>query len=123
MIPAVTLLAVSLPDTPTFAENLQYQITGMLVVLFSLGSMALLVWLAGRLFIIRDRQKLAAKQAAAARAGEIPGEVRAVIAAAVSAALEDRQFVIYGVRSSDPRANLAWGAEGRRNIYASRKLR
>lgn len=119
----VLILAVSLPAFPTFAENLQYQITGLLVVLFALGSMALIVWLTGKLFIIRDRRKDKAAQATNVEAAGIPGEIHAAIAAAVSVALADRQFVIYGVRSADPRLNLAWGAEGRRSIYASRQLR
>lgn len=120
---SVSMLAVSLPAFPTFTDNLQYQITGLLVVLFALGCMALIVWLTGKLFILRDRRKDAAARATTAEAVEIPGDIHAAIAAAVAVALEDRQFVIYGVRSADPRLNLAWGAEGRRSIYASRRLR
>ena len=120
---SASILAASLPTFPTFAENLQYQITGLLVVIFTLGGMALIVWQAGKMFAIRDRRKLAAAESVAAATDGIPGEIQAAIAAAVSVALADRQFVIYGVRSADPRGNLAWGAEGRRSIYASRKLR
>lgn len=119
----VPTLAVSLPAVPTFADNLQYQITGLLVVLFTLGGMALVVWLAGKVFTIRDGRKLVAAQAAATEAERIPGEIFAAVAAAVSVVLEDQQFVIHGIRSADPRVNMAWGAEGRRSIYASRKLR
>ncbi len=119
----VSTLAVSLPADPSMADNLQYQITGLLVVLFTLGGLALVVWLAGKVFMIRDRRKLVASRAAAVEAEHIPGVIFAAIAAAVSVTLEDRRFVIHGVRSADPRVNMAWGAEGRRSIYASRKLR
>lgn len=119
----VPMLAAALPEVPTFAQNLQYQVAGLLVVLFSLGSMALVVWLTGKLFVMSGRRKAASAKVPAVQAAEIPGEIYAAIAAAVSVAMEDRHFVIYGVRSADPGVNLAWGAEGRRSIYASRKLR
>lgn len=130
MIFASAFLAVSLPDNPTFADNLQYQITGMLVVIFSLGSLALLVALAGKFFTAFGSKSAApAAQAVPttpvpAAAGEaIPAPVFAAIAAAVSTALGDSRFAIRGVQTVDPRSNLSWGAEGRRAIYASRKLR
>ena len=117
-------LAAALSATPTFGENLQYQITGILVVLFTLGALALVVWLAGKVFTARSPQQASARAPAPAAAAEaVPGPIYAAIAAAVSVALEDRHFVIHGVRLTDPRVNMAWGAEGRRSIYASRKLR
>ena len=125
-------LAVSLPDNPLFADNLQFQITGLIVVIFSLGSLALLVSLIGRIFIALDRRRVSAAAAPVAAAlppatathgAEIPAPVFAAIAAAVSTALGDTRFAIRGVQTVDPRANLSWGAEGRRAIYASRKLR
>ena len=115
----VPMLAVSLPADPAFADNLQYQITGLLVVLSTLGGMALIVWLAGKLFAIRDRRK----QTAAAEAARIPPPLHAVIAAAVATVLQDRTFVIQGIRTVDPRSSLAWSAEGRRSIYATRRVR
>lgn len=113
------MLAVSLPANPGFADNLQYQVTGMLVVLSTLGGMALIVWLAGKFFAARDQ----GQQVASAEAAQIPPPLHAVIAAAVATALEDRRFVIQGIRMVDPRSSLAWSAEGRRNIYATRKVR
>ena len=127
MMPFVTTLATSLPEAPGFADNVQYQVTGFLVVLFALASIALVVWLVGRVFIVRDRYKEIAAQVASQEAAEeaahIPGEIFAVIAAAVQVALENQSVVIHGVRSDDPRTNLAWSAEGRRSIYASKNLR
>lgn len=131
MIFAPALLAISLPDNPTFADNLQYQITGMLVVVFSLGSLALLVTLVGKFFTAFGPKPApaaaplpAATTPSPVAGGEaIPAPVFAAIAAAVSTALGDSRFAIRGVQTVDPRSNLSWGAEGRRAIYASRKLR
>ncbi|MEX1009828.1 MAG: OadG family transporter subunit [Chthoniobacterales bacterium] len=127
MIPFPALLAVSLPEHPTFADNLQFQLTGLLVVLVTLSTLAILVSLIGQIFIaLHNKRTPSAKSATAApaaAAGNIPGPVFAAIAAAVSTALEDKRFIIRGVQNVDPRENLAWGAEGRRSIYASRKIR
>jgi Na+-transporting methylmalonyl-CoA/oxaloacetate decarboxylase gamma subunit len=127
MIPHPALLAVSLPEHPTFADNLQFQLTGLLVVLFTLSALAILVSLIGRIFIAAQAKHASAAApptpAAPATGEVIPGPVFAAIAAAVSTALADQRFVIRGVQTVDPRQNLAWGAEGRRSIYASRKVR
>lgn len=128
---APALLAVSLPDNPAFADNLQFQLTGLLVVLTTLGSLAVLVALIGKIFIALQKAPASTASAtpaapagpAATPAGDIPGPVFAAIAAAVSTALGDRNFTIRGVQAVDPRSNMSWGAEGRRAIYASRKLR
>jgi hypothetical protein len=128
------LLALTLPEYPTLADNLQYQLTGFLVVLFTLGSLAFLVGLIGRVFAAFDARSAPASAAiqsalpsrppsVAPAEGEIPSAVLAAIAGAVSAALGDSRFAIRGVQVADPRQNLAWSAEGRRSIYASRNLR
>jgi hypothetical protein len=126
------VLALTLPEYPTLADNLQYQLTGFLVVLFTLGSLAFLVGLIGRVFAALDARRAPAYAAAqpaspslptAPAEGEISSAVLAAIAGAVSAALGDSRFAIRGVQAADPRQNLAWGAEGRRSIYASRNLR
>jgi hypothetical protein len=126
------VLALTLPEYPTLADNLQYQLTGFLVVLFTLGSLAFLVGLIGRVFAALDARRAPAHAATqpaspslptAPAEGEIPSAVLAAIAGAVSAALGDSRFAIRGVQAADPRQNLAWSAEGRRSIYASRNLR
>jgi len=126
------ILAIDLPEYPTLADNLQYQLTGFLVVLFTLGSLALLVGLIGRFFIALEARQAAAQAPAPARIAapestptgeEIPTAVLAAIAGAVTAALGDRRFAIRGVKVADPRQNLAWSAEGRRTIYASHQVR
>lgn len=132
LLSAPALLAVSLPENPTFADNLQFQLTGLLVVVFTLGVLAILVTMIGLIFTALNRQQISPASApvektpattAATPPEGIPGPVFAAIAAAISTALSDRRFVIHGVQAADPRQNLAWGAEGRRSIYASRKVR
>lgn len=122
------LLAISLPENPGLADNLQYQATGILVVVFTLGLLALAVWLLGKVFSALDKRQAtssagSAPQAAAPAGEAIPGPVFAAIAAAVSTALGDRHVIIHGVQAADPRENLAWGVEGRRSIYAGKNLR
>jgi len=114
-------LASSLPTHPGWVENLQYQLTGFLVVLFALGSMAVLVWIIGKIFAATEARPAIAQPAQSAEAeAEIPGSVLAAISAAVSVALEGRHFVIYDVA---PAGRTAWSAEGRRAIYRSHQLR
>ena len=127
-------LALTLPEYPTLAESLQYQLTGFLVVAFTLGALAFLVGLIGRVFASLDKRRASVSAAlpgpAPARtpaptpaAEEISPAVLAAIAGAVAAALGDSRFAIRGVQVADPRQNLAWSAEGRRSIYASRNVR
>lgn len=128
------VLALTLPEYPTLADSVQYQITGLIVVLFTLGSLALLVGLIGRVFAALDARHApppvavrpaptSHPPAPAPAEGEIPSAILAAIAGAVSAALGDRRFAIRGVQVADPRTNAAWSAEGRRSIYASRNVR
>ena len=118
------LLAISLPEQPTLADNLQYQLTGLLVVLFTLCVLALLVALLGRVISAFEARRTPAPSPVAVPAPEtIPGPVFAAVAAAVSTALGDHRFVIHSVQAVDPRLNLAWSAEGRRSIYATRQVR
>ena len=129
---AVTpLIALTLPEYPTLADNLQYQLTGFLVVLFALGSLAFLVGLIGRVFAAVDARHAASPAptvrptatAPTAAESDISPAVLAAIAGSVAAVLGDRRFAIRGVKVADPRQNLAWSAEGRRSIYASRNVR
>jgi Na+-transporting methylmalonyl-CoA/oxaloacetate decarboxylase gamma subunit len=125
MIPFPALLAISLPDNPTFADNVQFQLTGLAVVVFTLTLLAILVALVGRIFIALQKKAppAAGPVPATGPSPAVDGAVYAAIAAAVATVLSDRRFLIRGVQSVDPRQNLAWGAEGRRSIYASRRVR
>jgi len=114
-------LASSLPSHPGWVENLQYQLTGFLVVVFALGSIAILVWIIGKIFAATEsKPETAAPTATREIKDEIPGPVLAAISAAVSATLEGRHFVIYDVARA---GRSAWSAEGRRAIYRSHQLR
>lgn len=134
MSPVPAVLALTLPEYPSLAESLQFQITGLLVVVFTLGSLALLVGLVGRIFAALEALRepspepsvpplRAVPPGAAPPSDEISPETLAAIAGAVAAALGDSRFAIRGVQVADPRQNLAWSAEGRRSIYASRNVR
>ena len=115
-------LAASLPVHPGFAQNLQYQLTGFLVVVFTLGGLALVVWLLGKFFVrAAAHEAKPGPQPTVETAGEIPGPVLAAISAAVAVAVEGRHFVIYDVSATS--GTSRWSAEGRRAIYRSHKLR
>jgi hypothetical protein len=118
----MTPLAASFPEHPGWMLDLQYQLTGFLVVIFALGSIALLVWIVGKIFAAAAtmRRSPSPVSNAAAQTAEIPGPVLAAISAAVSVALEGRHFVIYDVA---PAGRAAWSSEGRRAIYRSHQLR
>ena len=117
------LLASSLPAHPGWAQNVQYQLTGFLVVIFTLGALGLFVWILGKFFVAAQSRRVAPAPGpvSAAPDEEIPGPVLAAISAAVSVALEGRHFVIYDVSAADGAGR--WSAEGRRAIYRSHKLR
>jgi len=119
------MLAATLPAHPAFSQNLQYQFTGMLVVFFALGSLALLVWLVGKIFAAMEHPETpTADQAQVPPEGEvIPGPVLAAISAAASVALEGRCLIIYDVRAADPHGETVWSTEGRHDIHSSHHLR
>lgn len=117
----MTTLASVLPAHPGWMQNLQYQLTGFLVVIFALGAMALLVAVAGKIFAAAEaRQPAPEPRPETDNGGDIPAPVMAAICAAVAVALEGRHFVVYDVA---PSGRGAWSAEGRRAIYRSRQLR
>ena len=118
----MNILASSLPAHPGFAQNLQYQLTGVLVVFFTLGTLAVMVWLLGRVFVRAETGGTKpVPQPAVTTEDEIPGPVLAAISAAVAVALEGRHFVIYDVAAAGSPSR--WSTEGRRAIYSSHKLR
>jgi hypothetical protein len=128
----VTLPASVLATGLPLASTLTLQINSTVaLVMAGLGVALCLVWFTRNFSIVRVAKTpppaplQASPQPPASAPGTtaIPAHIQAVIAAAVSTAFEDRQFVIHGIHTEDPRGNLAWGAEGRRSIYASKNLR
>lgn len=116
------LLASSLPAHPGLAQNVQYQLTGFLVVIFTLGALGLMVWMLGKIFAgSASRKNRPLPQTDGSTGEEIPGPILAAISAAVAVALEGRHFVIYDVSAAGGTGR--WSAEGRRAIYRSHQLR
>ena len=98
---APALRAVSLPEHPTVLDNLQFQLTGLLVVLFTLGLLSLVVTMIGRVFIALEKRHAPSTAAPTPSPrdpvpvgadGPIPGQIYAVIAAAVSPRSETAGF-------------------------------
>jgi hypothetical protein len=116
-------LASSLPAHPGWAQNVQYQLTGFLVVIFTLGALGLFVWILGKFFTRAGspQPKPEPPPAEAPTGEEIPGTVLAAISTAVSVTLQGKHFVIYDVSAAGGTGR--WSAEGRRAIYRSHKLR
>ena len=117
------LLASSLPAHPGWAQNVQYQLTGFLVVIFTLGMLGLFVWILGKFFARAGspQQQPAPAPDKAQTGEEIPGTVLAAISASVSVTLQGRHFLLYDVSAAGGTGR--WSAEGRRAIYRSHKLR
>jgi Na+-transporting methylmalonyl-CoA/oxaloacetate decarboxylase gamma subunit len=152
----IRLMSAALPEHPPFIESITYQLTGLLVVFAALGSIWVVMELAGGFFRRADtRREPAAGPVApvipevAAASGEIapltcaliaatvhcayngkarilsveearPQLVQAIIAASVHCMFEGRARVV----SVEPvHADTAWAREGRRDIFASHRIR
>lgn len=121
-----------LPEFPSMSESLQFQFTGLVVVFVALGSIWGLTELTGSFF---KRAAARAPQAAPVSAAvstpaspppaattpdETSPEILAVIAAAIHASI-DGPLRIHSVTPIEhPRD---WAQEGRRQIFASHKVR
>lgn len=118
----------SLPPKPSFWESIIYQSNGLLIVFTVLGSLWMLMEIAGYLFRLRGARRAniaqPAKQVSADQvsADDIALETIAVIAAAVHTVLKGRAYRVVSV-AVVPERDRAWAAEGRRDIFASRKVR
>ena len=121
----------ALPEYPSVGESLLYQATGLAVVLIALCSIWFLLELIGVFFKRADARAKAGATTSptptAARAvaseplsGPIPPEVVAVIAAAVHFTLGGRHRIHSFTPALTP---VDWAREGRREIFASHKLR
>lgn len=145
------ILAVSPPEHPTLLDTIHYQSFGFWVLIGVLGALAvILVWLGkilGRAEVRAERSTAIALPSVASSspvsapsaniAGaitaqtpvapeEVPPEVFAVIAAALSVVLREPHAILAiegGYPAPmDPR-RLAWSMEGRRQIFGSHQTR
>lgn len=132
MIPTSALsasaLVAYLPEFPTLRESLGFQFNGLIVVLSALCSIWFVVEIIGLYFKRVERQARSALPAAspAPAAAEpestsaLGPELIAVIAAAVHATVGPRHR-IHAVTPAEPPVD--WAREGRRQIFASHKVR
>lgn len=121
--PALAMLAV-LPsgENPGILENLSYQAAGLAVVILSLGLLAIVVGVIGRLLTRRPAAvKASAKPALAGESG-IPPETIAVITAAVAVTLRKPHHILQ-IRPVNSPWLQAWSLEGRRQIFQSHNPR
>ena len=124
----------SLPAYPSFLENLRFQTVGFIIVLAALGLLTLVLISIGWLFKKWEAQKAASaagttpENSLALRQEEDPHELLAVIAAAVYSAIGESHRIV----SIRPVINgkiigelylQAWSMEGRRQHFASHKIR
>lgn len=129
VVPFATMQAYT-----SFLENLRFQTVGFIIVLVSLGLLTLVLIAIGWLFKKREAQKAASavrttpEKSLALRQAEDPHELLAVIAAAVYSAIGESHRIV----SIRPVINgkiigelylQAWSMEGRRQHFASHKIR
>ncbi len=129
MFPSLLPVAF-LPEFPSINEVISFQVSGLIVVFLALGSIWLMVDLVGRVFIrVAARQVRLAKRAGSvapppAAVGLDPSapspEILAAITAAVHVTLGSRTRVAF---VKPVRIDGDWAREGRRQIFASHRVR
>ncbi len=109
-----------------FLMNLKYQTVGILIVMTSLGGLAIIVSLVAAALspgrAARAAAIEAATPAAEPAAGQIPPEIYAVIAAAVSVTVKIPHEILEVHAAPNPMLS-AWSVEGRRQIFQSHSPR
>lgn len=137
LLPFATPLLAALPPNPTVGETLTFQLNGLIVVFIALSSIWGAVELIG--FFYKRAAKAAPKVPAAPRSAVAAGSIGAseaaeaapapsgidpntltVIAAAVHATLGGRHRV-RAITTGE--MHIEWAQEGRRQIFASHKVR
>ncbi|HLP06673.1 MAG TPA: OadG family protein [Opitutaceae bacterium] len=126
-------LAAGLPPHPEFLESITYQVVGLVVVFSALGAIWLLMELMGALFRAADARRARPLPAAplpstaTATAGDLRPELIAVITAAVHSSIDSAATIVaitpVAAHQETNLNLLAWSSEGRRQIFASHKLR
>lgn len=126
------LVFIVLPAYPSFWENFHFKLTGLFVVLATLGLIALILSAMGWFFkTFGDRGKHKASKmipdALITPVSEIDPEIVAVITAAVYSEIRDSHRII-SIRPavSQTLADIyrqVWSLEGRRQLFDSHKVR
>ncbi|HEY0945850.1 MAG TPA: hypothetical protein VGD81_11305 [Opitutaceae bacterium] len=125
-----TILA-AFPEFPSIGESLAFQLNGLVVVLMALTSIWGVLEVIGLYFKRRDRAAVAARAqavkaapaaipAAPAPVEPVPPLTLVLIAAAVHATL-GRHARVHAVLPAE--SSVYWAQEGRRQIFASHKVR
>lgn len=119
---------------PSFLENIRFQGVGLVLVLLALGFIAFIVSLTGRLFKKIEKRKpspvisAVPEQLLALTQAEDPHVLIAVITASVHSVIKESHRIV----SIKPVVNgkvlgelylQAWSVEGRRQHFASHKVR
>jgi len=113
-------------------QNFEYQLSGMIIVIVILGCLAWMLHINAKLFFLRPAKKpnvLLVSETfvpepaaiAPAESAETP-EIQAVVAAAVYATLGGSVRIVSMCPTQTVRSQI-WAAEGRRNIFQSRRLK
>lgn len=130
-IPVLPIHLAALAERPSWTDALVFQLNGLVVVFVALGSIWLAMTVAGWFFRRAAAKPMAvpagpaAAAPAATAAPEAAGdglepETLAEIAAAVHATLGPR-YRVRAVATGD--MHIEWAQEGRRQIFASHKVR
>jgi Na+-transporting methylmalonyl-CoA/oxaloacetate decarboxylase gamma subunit len=119
---AFHLLATQAGDRTDLLTNGSYQVAGLVVVMLSLGLMALLVEGIGRLLRLRHRPPAVTPAVAAPEPAGVPPETLAAIAAAVAVTMQSPHRIVQ-IRPTGSAWLQAWSLEGRRQIFQSHTLR
>ena len=125
------LAVIGADERLTLLEDIAYQSVGVVIVVGSLGFLAIMISLLGRILRESPKTPCAASGATAGSASgqqssvgenEIPPEVRAAIVAAVYATL-GQQNRILDIKPVFHPQQAAWSMEGRRQIFLSHRVR
>lgn len=129
----INLVLAGLSAHPSFGEMFRFQIIGIFIVLAALSLIALILSLMGRFFREPGATRTASAAGttpapSAAAVHDDPHELVAVITAAVYSMIEERHRIVSIHPMVDGKAmeNLylqSWSVEGRRQHFASHKMR
>ena len=128
----MSFFALQLADHPGVWDNLQFQAVGFSVVMMTLAFLWITLEITGKIFrSLEARGALAAADGSAPRNapaqaadGDLDPETLAVIAAAVSAAVDcPHRITSVKICPASHQKLQAWSLEGRRKIHSTRRSR